>query len=81
MVAFFLFPVYFGSVGTFGQALLGVDLDLGSISAAHSKEPSFFHRENLASCWGLIFVILRRSCLPNTSETTRRDVTVCKTRC
>ena len=29
----------------------------------------------------LIFAIFRRSCSRNTSETTRRDVAVCKTRC
>ena len=28
----------------------------------------------MASCWGLIFAIFRRSCPRNTSETTRRDL-------
>ena len=74
MVTFFLFPGYFDSV------LLGVDLDLGSVSGA-LRELICFHSENLPSYWGLIFAIFRRSCPRNTSETTRRDVTVCKTRC
>ena len=43
------------------KLLLGVNLDLGSISAAHSKNQVFFPI--------------------NTSKTTRRDVTVCKTLC
>ena len=30
------------------------------------------------SCWGLIFVIFRRSCARNTSKATSRDVTVVK---
>ena len=46
-----------------------------------SRGTNFFHSKNLPSCWGLIFAIFRRSCPRNTSETTRRDVTVCKTRC
>ena len=46
-----------------------------------SRGTTFFHSKNLPSCWGLIFAIFRRSCPRNTSETTRRDVTVCKTRC
>ena len=33
------------------------------------------------SCWGLIFVIFRRSCARNTGKASSRDVTVCKTRC
>ena len=42
---------------------------------------NFFHSESVASYWGLIFAIFRRSCTRNTCETTRRNVTVCKTRC
>ena len=48
---------------------------------ALSRGTNFFHSESVASCWGLIFAIFRRSCPRNNSETTRRDLTVCKTSC
>ena len=50
-------------------------------SATSTPWNNFFNSENVAPCWGLIFAIFRRSCPRDTRETTRRDVTVCKTRC
>ena len=70
-----------GSLRKLRQAPLSCDLDLGSISAAlQGNYRNLFHSESVASHWGLIFPIFRRSCPRNTRQTTRRDVTVCKTR-
>ena len=77
----FLFPGYFNSVRTLGQAPFRCWPRPMLHFCRSLEEPSFDHSENLACCWGLIFVIFRRSCPRNTSETTRRDVTVCKTSC
>ena len=76
LMAAFLFPVR-----TLGQAPFSCWPRPELHFRRSLQKPSFFQSENLASCWGLIFVIFRGSCPRNTSETTRRDVIVCKTLC
>ena len=72
----FLFPGYCDSVRTLRQAPVSCDLDLVSIifpSLSWGTTCDLFHSESVASYWGLLF--------ENTSETTRRAITVCKTCC
>ena len=82
MVAFFYFPATLTPYASYAKGLLVVDKqDLGSTFPPLSRGTDFFHSENLASCWELIFATFRGSCPRNTSDTTHSDLTVCKTRC
>ena len=66
MVAFFYFPATLTPYASYAKRLLVVDkLDLDSICPPLSRGTDFFHSENLASCWELIFATFRGSCPRN----------------